>query len=64
VNSLDREWMTVNQACRRLAVSRKRLYRLINEGHLPAYRIGRMIRLLAADIEAYRREQSGEKEEP
>lgn len=47
-------WLTVNQACRRLKVSRPTLFRLINEGELPAYRIGWMIRLLVAEVEDYR----------
>ena len=47
-------WLSANQAGRRLRVSRKTLFRLINEGELPAYRIGWMIRLLVADVEAYR----------
>lgn len=47
-------WLTVNQACRRLEVSRPALYRLIDEGRIPAYRIGRTVRLLIADVEAYR----------
>lgn len=47
-------WLSANQACRRLRVSRATLFRLINEGDLPAYRIGWMIRLLVADVEAYR----------
>lgn len=46
--------LSANQACRRLRVSRKTLFRLINEGELPAYRIGWMIRLLVFDVEAYR----------
>ena len=47
-------WLSANQACRRLRVSRKTLFRLINEGELPAYRIGWMIRLLVVDVEDYR----------
>ena len=47
-------WLSANQACRRLRISRKTLLRLINDGELPAYRIGWMIRLLVADVEAYR----------
>ena len=49
-------WLTANQACRRLHISRTTLFRLINDGELPAYRIGWMIRLLVDDVEAYRRE--------
>ena len=46
--------MSAHQASRRLRVSRTTLLRLINEGELPAYRIGWMIRLLVADVEEYR----------
>lgn len=48
-------WLSVNETCRRLRVSRKTLLRLINEGEIPAYRIGWMVRLLVADVEAYLR---------
>ena len=51
-------WLTVNQACRRLKLSRTALFRLIDEGELPAYRIGWMIRLRVAEVEAYRRRPS------
>lgn len=51
-------WLSVNQACRRLKVSRTTLFRLIDRGALPAYRIGWMIRLLVADVEAHQRRQS------
>ena len=44
----------MGQAARRLHVSREDVYRLIDEGRLPAYRIGSAVRLLAADVEAYR----------
>jgi putative molybdopterin biosynthesis protein len=49
------EWLSVQQARRRLDVSRLTLLRLIDAGDLPGYRIGRRIRLRAADVEAYRR---------
>ncbi len=44
----------MGRAARRLRVSREDVYRLIDEGRLPAYRIGSAVRLLAADVEAYR----------
>jgi excisionase family DNA binding protein len=61
VQTPQSDWLSANQACRRLKISRRTLLRLINEGALPAYRIGWMIRLLVADVEAYRR---GEPEPP
>jgi excisionase family DNA binding protein len=48
-------WLSVHQACRRLKITRTALLRLIDEGELPAYKIGWMIRLLVEDVEAYRR---------
>jgi excisionase family DNA binding protein len=53
-------WLSANQARRRLKVSRATLLRLINEGVLPAYKIGWMIRLLVDDVEAYRRQHPRE----
>jgi excisionase family DNA binding protein len=49
----SRSWITTAQAATRLGVSRARLYRLIDSGAIPAYRIGRLIRLQVADVEAY-----------
>jgi len=46
--------MSAAQACRRLHVSRTTLLHLIDDGELPAYRIGWMLRLLIEDVEAYR----------
>jgi excisionase family DNA binding protein len=48
------EWLKPIDAARRLDIPTKELYRLIDEGALPAYRFGRVIRLLAADVEEYR----------
>jgi excisionase family DNA binding protein len=55
MNSPASGWLSANQACRRLGVSRRTLLRLIDEGALPAYRIGWMIRLQVADVEAFQR---------
>ena len=49
------DWLSVQQARRLLGVSRLALLRLIDAGDLPAYRIGRRIRLRAADVKGYRR---------
>ena len=60
MRSNDSGWLTVNQACRRLRVTRRQLFRLIDEGELPGYRIGHWIRLRVADIEAYERQHPGD----
>ncbi len=47
-------WLTTREARRRLGVDVRSLYRLIDEGHLPAYKYGRDLRLAESDVEAYR----------
>ena len=37
----------------RLGVPLRTLYRLIDEGQLPAYKMGRVIRLKVSDVEAF-----------
>jgi excisionase family DNA binding protein len=51
-------WVTPQQAARILGLSVRQVYRLVDRGVLPAYRIGGAIRLLADDVDAYRRIRS------
>jgi excisionase family DNA binding protein len=46
-------WMSTRDACQRLGVTLRTLYRFIDEGQLPAYKMGRVIRLQATDIERF-----------
>ena len=54
------EWLTVTEVCRRLSVPRRTLFRLIDRGELPAYKIGHWIRLRVSDVEAYERDHPGD----
>jgi excisionase family DNA binding protein len=45
--------MTTHQAARCLGLVPRTLYRLIDHGHLSAYRFGRVIRLRQADVDNY-----------
>lgn len=47
------EWLSTQDAARRLGVTPRTLYRFIDLGDLPAYRLGRVIRLKAADVDAF-----------
>ncbi len=51
----QREWLKPIEVARLLGIPTRELYRLIDEGALPAYKFGRTIRLLASDVEEYRR---------
>src|ERR1700726_2190188 len=46
-------WMGTREACERLGVTLRTLYRFIDEGQLPAYKMGRVIRVQANDIEDF-----------
>ena len=47
------KWLSTQDAARRLGVTPRTLYRFIDVGDLPAYRLGRVIRVKADDVEAF-----------
>ncbi|HWC09974.1 MAG TPA: helix-turn-helix domain-containing protein [Acidimicrobiales bacterium] len=49
----DIRWMSTGEAARRLGVTVRTLYRLIDEAELPAYKFGRVIRLQEGEIDAF-----------
>lgn len=49
----ENEWLSTAAAAKRLGITPRTLYRFIDEGHLPAYRFGRVIRLKADDVDTY-----------
>ncbi len=46
-------WLSTDEAAQRLGIATRTLYRFINEGEIPAYRMGRVYRLKAADVDDY-----------
>ena len=53
VTSGEITWMSTAEAANRLGVTVRTLYRLIDEGELPAYKFGRVIRLQQAEVDAF-----------
>jgi excisionase family DNA binding protein len=49
----DIEWLSTQDAARRLGITTRTLYRFIDQGDLPGYRMGRVIRVKAADVDAF-----------
>lgn len=47
------EWMSTPEAARALGVTPRTLYKFIDDGGLPAYRFGRVIRLKQSEVDAY-----------
>jgi excisionase family DNA binding protein len=47
------QWMSTAEAARHLGLTTRTLYRLIDEGEIPAYKFGRVIRLQHADVDAF-----------
>ncbi len=54
-SNLRVKWMSSNEAAERLGVTTATLYRFIDEGRLPAYRMGRVIRLKESEVEDFER---------
>ena len=46
-------WMSSKDAAQRIGITPRTLYRFIDEGQIPAYRIGRVIRLQRSDVESF-----------
>lgn len=50
VDTADIEWLNTAESARRLGVTPRTLYRFIDDGQLPAYRFGRVIRLKESEV--------------
>lgn len=46
-------WLSTKECCERLGVTVRTLYRFIDEGQLPAYQMGRVIRVQEADLNVF-----------
>jgi excisionase family DNA binding protein len=53
MTSADIEWLSTQEASRRLGITTRTLYRFVDQGDLPAYRMGRVIRLKATDVDSF-----------
>lgn len=47
------DWLTVLEAAKALGITNRTLYTLIDNGSLPAYKIGRVIRLRRHEVDAF-----------
>lgn len=47
------DWLSTADAAQALGITPRTLYRFINQGDLPAYRFGRVIRVKRVDVEAF-----------
>jgi excisionase family DNA binding protein len=46
-------WMSTQEAANRLGVTTRTLYRFVDEGLIPAYKMGRVFRLQRSDVDAF-----------
>ena len=46
-------WLSTKEAAGRLGVTLRSLYRFIDEGDVPAYKFGRVIRLKEEDVDRF-----------
>lgn len=50
MSTADIEWLNTNETARRLGITPRTLYRFIDDGKIPAYRFGRVIRLKESEV--------------
>ena len=53
MNDQGAEWLGTPDSAKYLGVAQRTLYRLIDAGHLTAYKMGRVIRVRRDDIDAF-----------
>ena len=53
MSSVNKEWLSSNEAASQIGITQRTLYRFIDEGRLPGYRIGRVIRLRQLDVQEF-----------
>lgn len=46
-------WLSTTEVRDRLGITLRTLYRLIDEGQIPAFKIGRVIRMKEEDVDAF-----------
>jgi excisionase family DNA binding protein len=49
----DLIWLSTAEAAKRLGITPRTLYRFIDQGDIPAYRFGRVIRLKENEVDAF-----------
>lgn len=47
------KWLSTKEAAEMLGVTSRTVYRFIDEGNLPAYKFGRVIRVKESDLEGF-----------
>ena len=52
-SSEETVWLSSGQAAKHLGITPRTLYRLIDEGRVPGYRFGRVIRLKQCDVDRF-----------
>ena len=53
VMSAETSWLGTPEAAERLGITQRTLYRLIDDGQIPAYRMGRVFRVKESDLELF-----------
>lgn len=53
MGTADGDWLSTKEAAAALGLTPRTLYRLIDEGQLPAYRFGRVIRLKKSEVDDF-----------
>ena len=47
------QWLSTRETCEQLGIPLRTLYRIIDEGQLPCYQLGRVYRIKAEDVQTF-----------
>ncbi|MHB1137878.1 MAG: helix-turn-helix domain-containing protein [Microthrixaceae bacterium] len=53
MTTTDIQWLNTGETARRLGITPRTLYRFIDDGKIPAYRFGRVIRLKESEVSEF-----------
>lgn len=54
--SVQKEWLSVTEVQQVLGIGRTKAYRMVTSGEIPAVRIGRLVRVNRAELDAWAKE--------
>jgi excisionase family DNA binding protein len=49
----ETDWLGTQEAARHLGITARTLYRFIDEGQIPAFKMGRVLRLRMSDVQRF-----------
>lgn len=63
-SGMDDRWLSVDEICAHLGISRDTVYKWIDRKRMPAHRVGRLRKFMKAEVDEWVRAGGGSESEP